>query len=50
MIKNIVPGPSEIAREALIVIGGAIVAAFLISHVPALRDWIKDAWNTPSGK
>lgn len=48
-MSKIIPSPPEIAREALIVMGGAILAAFLISHVPALRDWIKNAWNTPQG-
>ena len=38
-----VPGPQAIAREALIVIGGALLAAFIISHIPTLKTYIKDA-------
>ncbi|HNE59162.1 MAG TPA: hypothetical protein PLA33_02630 [Ottowia sp.] len=43
------PTPAELGRETLIVIGGAVLAALIIGHVPALRDWIKEAWGTPSG-
>lgn len=43
------PGLSDFAREALIVIGGAIIAAAIIGQVPALRAWIKQQWgDTPS--
>lgn len=41
----IIPRPVEIAREALIVVGGAIIAAAIIGAVPALRDWIKRQWD-----
>lgn len=47
-IKAAIPGGTEIVREALIVIGGAIIAAFVIGQLPALRDWIKSQWaDTP---
>ena len=47
-VPNFVPGPTDIAREALIVIGGAILAAFIVSNFPPLRDWIKAQWqDTP---
>lgn len=43
-----VPKPAELGREALIVVGGAILAALIIGQVPALRDWIKAQWgDTP---
>lgn len=40
-----VPKPPELAREALIVLGGAILAALVIGQVPALREWIKAQWD-----
>lgn len=45
---KLVPTAPEIGREALIVIGGAIVAALVISQVPGLRAWISKQWgDTP---
>jgi uncharacterized protein YneF (UPF0154 family) len=35
----------EIGREALVVIGGAIVAAFVIGMFPGVREWIKKQWG-----
>ena len=40
------PTVPEIGREALIVIGGAIVAALIVSQFPALQDWIKKQWGS----
>ncbi len=34
-----------IGREAVIVVGGAILAAFIIGQVPAVRAWIKQQWE-----
>lgn len=42
---KIIPTAPEVAREALIVVGGAILAAFIVSQVPQLRDWIKAQWG-----
>lgn len=42
---KVIPAPAEIGREALIVVGGAIVAALIIGQVPALRDWIRRQWG-----
>lgn len=39
------PSFPEITREALIVIGGALLAAFIVGRVPALKTWIKDQWQ-----
>lgn len=36
----IIPSGPEFAREAIIIIGGAILAALVLSRVPALRAWI----------
>lgn len=44
-LSAIIPKPVEIGREALIVIGGAIVAAIIIGYAPGLQDWIKAKWN-----
>lgn len=47
-IAKIVPSVPEVGREALIVIGGAILAALVISQVPGLRAWIQKQWgDTP---
>lgn len=41
-------GPA-ILMEAVILIGGACVAALVIGNIPALRDWIKKQWGgTPN--
>jgi hypothetical protein len=42
---KLLPTPIEVGREALIVIGGAIVAAIIISQLPSLQSWIKLQWN-----
>lgn len=35
-------------REAIVVLGGALLAAALIGRMPAVRDWIKRQWgDTP---
>ena len=44
-LMKIIPSPMDIGREALIVIGGAILAAFIMGYIPALQDWIKSQWN-----
>ena len=47
-LAKIIPAPEAIAREALIVIGGALLAAIVVGQLPALRDWIKAQWgDTP---
>lgn len=48
-LSTLVPKPTAVVTEALVVIGGAILAAVVISQVPALRDWIKKQWaDTPN--
>lgn len=47
-LPKIIPTPVELGREALIVVGGAIIAAAIVGAFPALRDWIKAQWaDTP---
>lgn len=42
---KVIPKPAEITREALIVIGGALLAALVIGQLPPVRDWIKRQWD-----
>lgn len=42
---KLLPTVPELTREALIVIGGAIIAAAIMSQVPALKNWIKAQWQ-----
>ena len=47
-VKPFLPSIPEVGREALIVLGGALIAALVVGHVPGLRQWIKDQWlDTP---
>lgn len=39
---KILPSTSEVMREALVLIGGAILAALILSQAPKLRQWIND--------
>ena len=40
-----IPSAPEVGREAVIVIAGALLAAFIVGQLPALRDWIKRQWG-----
>ena len=43
-----IPKFSAIGKEAIIVLGGAVLAALVIGQLPGLRDWIKAQWgDTP---
>jgi len=39
------PTAPEVAREVLIVLGGAIIAAAIVGALPSLRAWIKAQWD-----
>lgn len=39
------PAASDVAREAVIVVAGAVIAAAIVGQLPALRDWIKRQWD-----
>lgn len=42
------PSWKDIGKEALIVVGGAIVAALVIGQLPGVKKWIQDQWgDTP---
>jgi len=45
IISQIIPKPTELARETVIILGGAIIAAAIIGASPRLRAWIKDQWG-----
>lgn len=40
-----IPSAPEVAREALIVVAGALVAAFIVGQLPGVREWIKRQWD-----
>jgi hypothetical protein len=46
-IKPFVPSASEIARETVIIMAGALLAALILSRLPAVRDFIQK--NTAFG-
>ena len=37
---KIIPTIPEVSREALTVLGGVLLAAFILSRFPALRAWV----------
>lgn len=41
MKTGMVPTLPEFGREAIIVIGGALIAAFVLSQLPAVRAYIQ---------
>lgn len=44
-VPAFIPKPTELARETLIVIGGAILAAAIVGAMPTVREWIKRQWD-----
>jgi hypothetical protein len=40
LIKKIVPSVPEVAREGLIVLGGILLAAYVLSRFPKVREWV----------
>ena len=47
-LAQVVPRWHEIGREALIVLGGALIAAVVVGQMPGLKAWIKAQWgDTP---
>lgn len=41
-LKKIIPSAPEIGREALIVLGGVLIAAFILSRFPKLQRFVSD--------
>ena len=49
MSASIIPSGNELLRESLVIIGGAILAALVLSQLPELRNWIAtNTRGTPS--
>lgn len=46
-VKPFIPSVAEIGRETIIVMCGALLAAFILSRVPAVRDFVQK--NTAFG-
>lgn len=44
-VRAIIPKPAEVGREALIVLGGAILAALIIGQLPGVKAWVKKQWE-----
>ena len=43
LVKDIAPAPTALVREAIIVLGGVLIAAYLINRFPALKKFVGDA-------
>lgn len=43
-MKLLPTGPA-IVREALTVIAGAVLAAFIVGRLPIVKNWIKTQWD-----
>lgn len=41
-IASLIPTGPQVAREALIVLGGVLIAAFVISRFPSLQKFVSD--------
>ena len=41
-MKAVLPSAPEVLRESLVLIGGAILAALILSQLPELRRWISN--------
>ena len=39
------PRASDVIREAVIVVAGAFLAAWIMRQWPAGKQWIKDSWQ-----
>ena len=39
-LSKIIPTGPQVAREGLIVLGGILLAAFVLSRFPKIRDWV----------
>lgn len=48
-LKTIIPTGPQVAREALIVLGGVLIAAFILSRFPALQKFVTSNSLTVKG-
>lgn len=40
-----IPTAPEISRETLTVLAGALLAAFIVGQLPAVKTWIRQQWQ-----
>jgi hypothetical protein len=40
VLKQVIPGPLVVVREGLIVLGGLLLAAYVISKFPAVQKFV----------
>lgn len=43
--KRWIPGAHEVVAEAVSVLAGAVLAAWVVGQLPALKNWIKKQWD-----
>lgn len=43
IVKQVIPSPFAVAREGLIVLGGVLIAAYVISRFPAVQKFVSDS-------
>ncbi|KQQ97679.1 hypothetical protein ASF77_05590 [Massilia sp. Leaf139] len=43
VVKDIIPPPTAMIRETIIVLAGVLMAAYVISRFPALKKFVGDA-------
>lgn len=41
-LKTIIPTGPQVAREAIVVLAGVLIAAFILSRFPALQKFVTD--------
>jgi hypothetical protein len=52
-IADLIPTPTRVLQEGVIVLGGILIAAYVLSRFPRLRDWVSAQSITikdPQGK
>lgn len=49
-MKGAIPSGPEIVREAIVVVGGALLAAWVIGQIPQLRNWMRAQWQGADGR
>lgn len=47
-LPAIIPTPGQIGREAITVIAGALIAAWIVNNCPPLRAYVLAAWGRAS--
>lgn len=42
-VKAVIPAPTAVLREGLIVLGGVLIAAYVISKFPKLQSFVQES-------